>query len=38
MLQEQMWYNYSDALQTALMQAEDEGKDTSGIREEVEAL
>ena len=38
MLREQMWYNYSDALETALLQAEDEGKDTGRIRGEVEAL
>ena len=37
MLQQCGWYNFVDALQTALLQAKDEGKDISSVEEEVRA-
>lgn len=38
MLKNAAWYNYLDALETALLQAQEEGKDVSGIEEEVKAV
>lgn len=35
MLKDAMWYNYATALQTALLQAKDEGKDISKVEKEV---
>lgn len=37
MLKDAMWYNYATALQTALLQAKDEGKDISKVEKEVKA-
>ena len=35
MLKDAVWYNYATALQTALLQAKDEGKDISKVEKEV---